>query len=300
MARPAGLGRGLGAILPAKGAFVPDGASLENIAVAAIEPNPNQPRVHFDEEAIAELAESIKELGVLQPVLVRPTGRGKYQLVAGERRWRAARKAGLEFVPAVVREITDLASVEQALVENLHRKDLTALEEASAYQQLIEDFAFTHEQVAQRVGKSRTAVTNTLRLLQLPPGIQNLLADGKLSAGHARALLGTDDRAFQDQVARRAASEGWSVRAVEDAIRERESSSGTNQPGDPAGERPTTGKTRLRPPGVLEVEAQLADHLSTGVSVSLGGKRGKLVIEFADLEDLGRIYRQIIEPAQYD
>jgi len=300
-----GLGRGLEAILPAKGAFVPEGASLESIPVDAIEPNPNQPRVYFDEEAIAELAASIQELGVLQPLLVRRALHGKFQLVAGERRWRAARKAGLQTVPAVVRDITDLASVEQALVENLHRKDLSALEEASAYHQLVEDFAFTHEQVAKRVGKSRTAVTNTLRLLQLPAGIQNLLADGKLTAGHARALLGTEDHAFQDQLARRAISEGWSVRAVEEAIRDRETlptSSTSSAPSGSGAADPGQGstKTRLRSPGVLEVETQLADHLSTGVSVSVGGKRGKLIIEFADLEDLDRIYRQIMEPAQYD
>jgi ParB family chromosome partitioning protein len=276
-------------------------SELDEIPVGSIEPNPNQPRVHFDEEAIEELAASIKELGVLQPILVRRMGNDSYQLVAGERRWRAARQAGLTKVPAVIRDITDLASVEQALVENLHRKDLTALEEASAYQQLVEDFAFTHEQVAQRVGKSRAAVSNTLRLLHLPAAIQNLLADGKLSAGHARALLGTDDRAFQDQLARRAAIEGWSVRAVEEAIRDREivgASSGAGGGSDTAPK--PSGKARLRPPGVLEVEAQLADHLSTGVSVALGGRRGKLVIEFADLEDLDRIYRHILQPPTYD
>lgn len=298
MAPRPGTGKGLAGVFSRSLDAYGRESELEEIPVDSIVPNPNQPRVHFDEEAISDLAESIKELGVLQPILVRPLGKGAYQLVAGERRWRAARKAGLELVPAVVRDITDLASVEQALVENLHRKDLTALEEASAYQQLIEDFAFTHERVAQRVGKSRTAVTNTLRLLQLPPGIQNLLADGKLSAGHARALLGTDDRAFQEQLARRAATDGWSVRAVEDAIRDRGAGDGT--PADPERERPKAGKTRLRPPGVLEVESQLADHLSTGVSVSVGGKRGKLVIEFADLEDLGRIYRQIVEPTRYE
>lgn len=306
MARPSGLGRGLGAILPVQGAFVPEGAALEDIAVSAIEPNPNQPRVHFDESAISELAASIQELGVLQPLLVRRVAGGRYQLVAGERRWRAARLAGLTTVPAVVRDVTDLASVEQALVENLHRKDLTALEEASAYEQLVEDFAFTHEQVAKRVGKSRVAITNTLRLLQLPAPIQALLAEGKLSAGHARALLGTTDRAFQDQLARRAAADGWSVRAVEDAVRDREAASST--PSDPRASddqtstvtTPSTRATRLRPPGVLEVEAELSEHLSTGVSISLGNKRSRLIIEFADLADLDRIYRQIVTPSTYE
>ena len=170
-------------------------------------PNPHQPRVHFDEETLAELAASIAQLGVLQPVLVRRVG-DTYQLIAGERRWRAARRAGLATVPAVVRTTDDVRAVEQALVENLHRQDLTPLEEAAAYQQLIEDFGLTHDDVAQRVGKSRSAVTNTLRLLGLPPGVQHLLADGKLSAGHARALLGTPDRALQERLARQAVERG--------------------------------------------------------------------------------------------
>jgi ParB family chromosome partitioning protein len=163
------------------------------------------------------LTASIQQLGVLQPILVRPVGNG-FELIAGERRWRAAGRAGLALIPAVVRDTDDLASIEQALVENLHRQDLTALEEAAAYQQLIEDFELTHERLADRVGKSRSAITNTLRLLGLPPAIQHLLADGKLSAGHARALLATPDRSLQESLARRAADEGWSVRAVEEAV----------------------------------------------------------------------------------
>jgi ParB family chromosome partitioning protein len=223
-----------------------------------------------------------------------------YELLAGERRWRAARRAGLSVVPAVVRTTDDLGSVEQALIENLHRQDLTALEEAAAYQQLIEDFSFTHEQVAKRVGKSRSAITNTLRLMSLPPSIQHLLADGRLSAGHAKALLGTPDRAFQEQLARRAATEGWSVRAVEEAVRDRSSTSPTSEddaaPGESTPARDgadaggTSSGTRLRPPGLLELEELLAERLSTSVSVSLGSKRGKLVIDFADLEDLERLY----------
>jgi ParB/RepB/Spo0J family partition protein len=180
---------------------------LHDIPISDITPNPNQPRVHFDEESLAELTASVQQIGVLQPILVRPVGTG-YELIAGERRWRAAGRAGLATIPAVVRTTDDLASVEQALVENLHRQDLTPLEEAAAYQQLIEDFELTHEQVADRVGKSRSAITNTLRLLGLPPGIQRLLADGRLSAGHARALLGTPDRTLQEELARQAADEG--------------------------------------------------------------------------------------------
>ena len=191
------------------------------LPVGSIVPNPHQPRVHFDEETLAELAASIREIGVLQPVLVRATGENTYELIAGERRWRAARRAGLAVIPAIVRVTDDLGSVEQALVENLHRQDLTPLEEAAAYQQLIEDFSLTHEQVASRVGKSRSSITNTLRLMSLPAAIQALLADGRLSAGHAKALLGTPDRAFQEQLARRAAAESWSVRMLEDAVKQR-------------------------------------------------------------------------------
>lgn len=299
MARPGGLGKGLSALIPAGESTKDDGggggdARLVELAIDAIVPNPNQPRVHFDEESLNDLAASIRELGVLQPILVRPAGTG-YELLAGERRWRAARRAGLSVVPAVVRVTDDLGSVERALVENLHRQDLTPLEEAAAYQQLIEDFEFTHEQVAQRVGKSRSAVSNMLRLLTLPPSIQHLLADGRLSAGHAKALLGTPDRAFQEQLARRAVAEGWPVRAVEEAVRDRSSGLGGASPAD-ADEPSSTGTTRpmpggrLRPPGLLELEELLADCLSTKVSVSMGTKRGKLVIDFADLEDLERLY----------
>jgi ParB family transcriptional regulator, chromosome partitioning protein len=311
--RRAGLGRGLGALIPAE-AIGAAGAFLDEIPVEAIEPNPNQPRVHFDEASLADLAASIQELGVLQPVLVRRLGAGRYQLIAGERRWRAARRAGLADVPAIIRDADDLSSVEQALVENLHRADLTPLEEASAYQQLIEDFALTHEQVATRVGKSRAAVTNTLRLLQLAPSIQHLLADGRLSAGHARALLGSSDRAYQEQLARRAAAEGWSVRAVEDAVRARlgapaldgpATSSASATPPSPLDAPPSgPGTSRLRPPGVLELEGLLSDYLATRVTVKLGGGTGKVVVEFADLADLERIYRcmtegagQVLQPA---
>jgi ParB family chromosome partitioning protein len=283
-----------------------DQPRLEELPIGSIVPNPHQPRVHFDEETLTELAASIREIGVLQPVLVRPGKDGVFELIAGERRWRAARRAGLAVIPAIVRTTDELGSVERALVENLHRQDLTPLEEASAYSQLIEDFSLTHEQVAERVGKSRSAITNTLRLLSLPAAIQHLLADGQLSAGHAKALLGTPDRAFQEQLARRAASEKWSVRMLEDAVRDR---GGVSQPdrGDdsaPTSTKPAgdgaglTGATRLRPPGLLELEELLADYLSTRVSVSMAAKRGKVVIEFADLEDLERIYHRMTTPGE--
>jgi len=304
VARLSGLGKGLGALIPAdtkEGGGGGDTPRLLDIPVGSIVPNPNQPRVHFDEESLAELAASIREIGVLQPVLVRPVGDDSYELIAGERRWRAARRAGLAVVPAVVRATDDLGSVERALVENLHRQDLTPLEEAAAYQQLIEDFSLTHEQVAQRVGKSRSAVTNTMRLMSLPAGIQSLLADGRLSAGHAKALLGTPDRAYQEQLARRAASENWSVRMLEEAVRDRdggganEGDGGSGDTGSGAGSGTGSGSggTRLRPPGLLELEQLLAEHLSTRVSVTMGSKRGKVVIDFADLVDLERIYHQM-------
>lgn len=306
MVRRSGLGKGLGALIPSDlvtDAEVGERAVLIEVPVGDIIPNPHQPRFHFDESSLAELSDSIRELGVLQPLLLRPGDDGVYVLIAGERRWRAARRAGLATVPAVVRSTDDLSSVEQALVENLHREDLTALEEAAAYQQLIEDFGLTHEQVATRVGKSRATVTNVLRLLSLPPAIQHLLADGRLSAGHARALLGTPDRAFQEHIARRAADEGWSVRAVEEAVRDRQS--GQSQPTEQAEQdttpddtstptaSPTPRPTPLRAPGLLELEELLAEHLQTRVKVAMAGRRGKITIDFADLADLERLYHRM-------
>jgi ParB family chromosome partitioning protein len=306
MARSSGLGKGLSSIIPSAELPATDtsrGAVLADVPVAAIVPNPNQPRVHFDEESLRELSASITEMGVLQPILVRPAGDGAYELIAGERRWRAAQRAGLTSIPAVVRMTDDAGSVEQALVENLHRQDLTALEEAAAYQQLLDEFSLTHDQIAARVGKSRSAITNSLRLLGLPPAVQHLLADGQLSAGHARALLGTPDRGRQEQLAREAAAGGWSVRMVEDAVRGGDG--GTDDGGPPPAETaPTIGEptmdgagltptTRLRPPGLLELEHLLAEHLETRVSVQMSAKKGRVTIEFADLEDLERIYRSM-------
>ena len=295
MTRRSGLGKGLSSLIPPSQER-PDSATLAEVSIDEIIPNPLQPRLHFDEESMAELATSISHVGVLQPILVRPVD-GGYQLIAGERRWRAARRAGLTTVPAVVRSSDDVSAVEEALVENLQRDDLTPLEEAAAYQQLIEDFGVTHEDVAKRVGKSRSAVTNTLRLLGLPPGVQHLLADGKLSAGHARALLGTPDRTLQERLAQQAVSDGWSVRTMEEAVRRGgapvapvEPRSQRDTPADGAGLRPAT---RLRPPGLLELEQLLADLLDTRVAVQMGAKRGKVTIEFADLADLERIYRRM-------
>lgn len=287
MARRAGLGKGIGALIPSEPTR-DQSSILRDVPVADIDPNPHQPRQHFDEETLVSLAGSVREVGVLQPVLVRPTSSGRFELVAGERRWRAAMRAGLDVIPALVRETGDLQAVEQALVENLHRQDLGVLEEASGYQQLIEEFGLTHEDVATRVGKSRSAVTNTLRLLQLPPTIQQLVASGRLSAGHARALMGTPDRAFQEALANRAVRDQLSVRDVEDAVRQR----GDLVEGDTARKVP---KARLRPPGLLELEELLSSYLDTRVKVDMGAKRGKVLIEFATLEDLERIYRRVVE-----
>ena len=292
MARRSGLGKGLGALIPQE-AVTDRSSALVELPISSIVPNPHQPRSHFDEETLASLTASVKELGILQPVLVRPVADDRYELVAGERRFRAAKRAGLQTIPALVKAVNDANSLEQALVENLHRQDLNPLEEAAAYQQLIEDFGFTHEELATRVGKSRVAITNTLRLFQLPPGIQRLVQEGQLSAGHARALLGTPDRAFQEALARRAVAENLSVRAVEDAVRVRNELGGTT----PEGGGPAPAR-RLRPPGLLELEELLSNRLDTRVKVDMGAKRGKVVIEFGSLEDLERIYRAMTGPVE--
>jgi ParB family chromosome partitioning protein len=298
VARRGGLGKGLGALIPAG---MPEGVGgLDEVPVTAIRPNPYQPREHFDEEELASLAESIREVGILQPILLRETDEG-YEIIAGERRWRAARRVGLQHVPALVRDTDDASALEHALVENVHRSDLNVLEEAAAYQQLIEDFGLTHEEVAIRVGRSRTSVTNTLRLLQLPPSVQRLVRDRSLTMGHARALLGTPDRALQERLAKRIVVEGLSVRAVEDELREPVVVTTPEEPDTDAGGESeaavdASGAIRqLRPPGLLELESLLGDHLDTRVRVDMGTKRGKVTIEFSTLEDLERIYKLIVE-----
>jgi ParB family transcriptional regulator, chromosome partitioning protein len=305
MAERRKLGKGLSTLIPTERTEAPaptpagttptapvadlPASALRDVPTGSIEPNPNQPRVHFDEDSLKDLANSIKEIGILQPLLVREVGPGKYQLIAGERRWRAAQKAKLAEVPVVVREIDQLGSVEQALVENLHRQDLTPLEEASAYQQLADDFSLTHEQVAKRVGKSRAAVTNALRLLTLPAAVQGYLADGRLSASHARALLGCDTPKEMENLAAIAVKEAWSVRQTEEAVRD-------GVPGAPATQpKSTPSSPGLKPAGLLELESLLAEFLDTKVGVSMAGKRGRISIEFADLLDLERIYRRMAE-----
>ena len=325
MARRSGLGKGLSALIPTE--VMGDRTSaLREVPIGNIKPNPRQPRVNFDEETMSSLAASIKELGVLQPVLVRRIGgesSDEFELIAGERRWRASRRAGLHTIPVLIQTSDETHSLEQALVENLHRQDLNVLEEAAAYQQLIEEFGFTHDQVATRVGKSRTAVTNILRLLQLPSGVQRLLAEGQISSGHARALLGTPDRGYQEVLARQVVSEGMTVRAIEDLIRAhndeangvvRDLVATTDDGGVPGsngagqvGPAPvpsvgridgqnggTPGPRQLPPPGILELEELLSSHLNTRVKVDLSSKRGKVVVEFATLEDLERIYKLMV------
>ncbi len=294
MTRQSGLGRGLGALIPSDVSDDPE-ATFQTVAITAIHANKYQPREHFDEETLDSLTNSVRELGVLQPLLVRRDGSG-FELIAGERRWRAAKRAGLHDVPVIVREADDMASLEQALVENLHRQDLNALEEAAAYQQLSDDFKLTQAKIAKRVGKSRSAVANTLRLLTLPTTVQGFVSDGRLSAGHARALLGLDTEAEQLALAERIMSEDLTVRDAERILKgelapvsDPTSGGGEQKPQH----RPTAGSTRA--PAVLELERLLSDRLDTSVGVSMGAKKGKISIEYADLDDLERIYRIIVK-----
>ena len=319
MARRSGLGKGLSALIPSDAVGQEDSV-LRVVPISHIRPSAFQPRTHFNEESMASLAASIREVGLLQPVLVRdlPDEDGSYELIAGERRWRAARRAGLQTIPVLVQLADDRTSLEQALVENLHRDDLNALEEAAAYQQLIDEFGLTHEQVAARMGKGRATVTNTLRLLQLPAGAQRALAERRISAGHARALLGTPDRALQERLVERIVEDGLTVRAVEDVVRsggselrvvpepepdaepdvERKAQHEPQASGTTSGI--TAGWTRPSParqlpePGVLELEELLSSYLNTRVKVDIQNRRGRLVVEFATLEDLERIYRAMV------
>lgn len=279
--RKAGLGRGLEALIPTQPESSDQATYLE-IPVDDIKPNPDQPRSRFDDEALSELAASITEVGMLQPVVVSRTEDGTHFLIAGERRWRAARKAGLATIPAVVRGDTGETTLVEALVENVQRQDLTPLEEAHAYKQLLENTGMTQEQVAERVGKSRPAVSNTLRLLQLPGPVQSLVDSGSLNAGHARALLGLEDKKYAVYLAEKAANEGWSVRQVEDAVRDRRDM-----------ETPPAAKSvkQVRPVEIIELEKRLAERIGSKVKISYRNEKGKVEIRFGSLEDLERIYR---------
>jgi ParB family transcriptional regulator, chromosome partitioning protein len=309
--RRRGLGRGLGALIPSAphlggsgpattvpippvrlpdhsapavtGVGLPGmavtGARFGEIPLDRISPNPRQPREAFDEDALAELAHSIQEVGLLQPVVVRQLAPDRYELVMGERRWRASREAGLVKIPAIIRATEDDRLLLDALLENLHRSQLNPLEEAAAYDQLLGDFACTHEELADRIGRSRSQVSNTLRLLKLPPSVQRRVAAGVLSAGHARALLALDDPEHQDRLAHRIVAEGLSVRAVEEIVALGES---TKRP-----RRPRAG--RRVSPALGELASRLSDRFETRVKVDLGQKKGKIVVEFASLDDLQRI-----------
>jgi len=287
--RLSGLGKGLGALIPAdpSAGIAGDIARLEDLPVGSILPNQHQPRVHFDEESLAELSASIREIGVLQPVLVRPLDDGTYQLVAGERRWRAARRAGLPLIPAIIRVADDLATVERALVENLHRQDLTPLEEAAAFQQLSDDFGLTHEQVAQAVGRSRSAVTNLLRLMQLAKPVQDLLFDGAIDMGHARALL-TLAADQQILLGNRIAQQRLSVREAEQLAQ------GASQPGKAGAARKPKGSGANADPDVRRLETDLADAL--GATVKIRPKKkgaGQVVIEYGSLDQLDGIIAKL-------
>jgi ParB family transcriptional regulator, chromosome partitioning protein len=319
-ARTRGLGRGLGALLPSAPAreaagnradgtvaTSPDawtlppiptpspetsaptratesepGAYFEEIALDAIVPNPRQPRRTFDDDAMAELVHSIREVGLLQPIVVRTVSPSNYELVVGERRWRAAREAGLGRIPAIVRNTSDDAMLRDALLENLHREQLNPLEEAAAYDQLLQDFGATHEELADRIGRSRSQVTNTIRLLRLPAPVQRRVAAGVLSAGHARALLAVPDPDRQEALATRIVAEGLSVRAIEEIVAVGELDAGSER-------RPRSTALRATAPGLDDLAGKLSDRFETRVKVELGRRKGKIIVEFASLDDLERI-----------
>lgn len=277
MTRLGGLGRGLDALIPAA---APGESGFTTLRLGAIVANRQQPRGEFEQARLEELAQSLRQVGMLQPVLVRPLEDGKYELIAGERRVRAARLAGMDEVPAIIRQTEDAQLLTEALVENIHRVDLNPLEEAAAYQQLLDDFGLTHDQLAERLGRSRPAITNVLRLLSLPPAIQQRLAEGTLRSGHARALLAVEDVKLQERLANRVVTEGLSVRATEELVRraieqpEPETDAGTPQ-------------VPSRP--FRHVEQRLTDALGTKVAVNGDARRGRIVIDYAGEEDLQRL-----------
>jgi ParB family chromosome partitioning protein len=302
-----GLGKGLGALIPTgplatssvpgagtfqsypgspgsvgEAAFA--GAYLEELPVWAMAPNPRQPRQAFDEESLGELAESIQAVGLLQPVVVRQVRPGRYEIIMGERRWRACQLAELETIPAIVRETSDDDLLRDALIENLHREQLNPLEEAAAYQQLLDDFSATHEELARRIGRSRPHISNTIRLLNLPPAVQKRVAAGVLSAGHARALLAVGDPAAQEHLASRIVAEGLSVRATEEIVAM--GAEPARQARSPRGKAPVA-------PALKDLADRLSDVFDTRVRVELGQRKGKIVVEFGSLDDLERIVRSM-------
>jgi ParB family transcriptional regulator, chromosome partitioning protein len=266
------------------------GAVYREVDLAAIRPNPQQPRTQFDEESLAELEHSIREFGLLQPIVVREASPGSYELVMGERRWRAAQRAGLVRLPAIVRRTSDDAMLRDALLENIHRVQLNPLDEAAAYEQLLAEFGVTHTELADRLGRSRPVVTNTIRLLKLPVSVQRRVAAGVLSAGHARALLGLDDVERQEELAARIVAEGMSVRATEEAVvlLRREA---------PASAKSVRRKT-MQAPGIQDLADRLSDTFDTRVKVELGQRKGRIVVEFGSVEDLERIAKLMDRPAE--
>ena len=290
-ARKGGLGRGLDALIPNSiipaEITTPSGvvvADRNEVDINLISPNPKQPRTVFDEDQLNELAASIKEVGLLQPPVVRSIGNGKYQLIMGERRYRASKLAGLKSIPVIIRQTPDDQLLREALVENIHRSQLNPLEEGAAYQQLLNDFGYTHDELADRLGKSRPAITNTMRLLNLPISVQRRVAAGVLTAGHARALLSLSDEKEIEALANRIVAEGLTVRAVEEIV----ATGGAKIKGV------SIKRGKLLAPRLKEIGDQLSDALDTRVSVELGKKKGKIVIEFATVEDLERITKEII------
>ncbi len=263
----------------------PAGAYFAELPLTQIVPNHAQPRQVFEEEAMAELVHSITEVGLLQPIVVRRMGEESYELVMGERRWRASQLAGLEVIPAIVRETGDNDMLRDALLENLHRSQLNPLEEASAYAQLLEDFGCTHEDLAQRIGRSRPQISNTLRLLKLSPAVQRRVAAGVLSAGHARSLLAVTDGDIQDRLAQRVVAEGISVRGLEEIV----------AVGEHGGRAERQVRRRPTAPGLADLAERLSDRLETRVKVDLGRAKGKITVEFASLDDLRRIV-DIMDP----
>ena len=290
--RKGGLGRGLDALIPTsimptkiKTASGVVTANRDEIDLNNISANPKQPRTVFDEDQLTELALSIKEVGLLQPPVVRAIGNGKYQLIMGERRFRAAKLAGLKSIPVIIRQTTDDQLLREALIENIHRSQLNPLEEGAAYQQLLNDFSYTHDELAAKLSKSRPAITNTMRLLNLPPSVQRKVAAGVISAGHARALLSLSDEKEIENLANRIVAEGLTVRAVEEIV-------------STGGAKVKAGSIRsgkIIAPKLKEISDQLSDYLDTRVSVELGKQKGKIVIEFATVEDLERINSKILK-----
>lgn len=291
-ARRSGLGRGLDALLPSSsGTEALEGRGrLDEVEIDLVDPNPRQPRTSFDDDALDELTVSVRELGVLQPLLVRPMPTGRFELIAGERRLRAARAAGRDRVPVVIVDTDERGSLERALVENLHRQDLNAIEEAAGYKQLIEDGGLTQEALGERLGRTRGAISNAMRLLELPVVVQRLVIEGRLSAGHGRALLGLENPVLQERLARRVVAEELSVRKTEDIVRTYQGMTGAGGPGRL--ERPQ------RAPLVAEAQRELADRLQTRVRVEMGKRKGKIVVDFVSLEELERLLGLMVGDAR--